>query len=340
LAQALKAIDLFSGCGGMTLGLRRAGFEVVVAVEVDPLAVETYRRNHPRTLVIQRDIRKVDAETFAHKALGRERLDLLAACPPCQGYSAVRTLKCGSSTSDKRNKLVFDVLRFVAALKPRSILFENVPGLLGDWRFAKLRRELKRRGYLVRYSIEDAACYGVPQRRKRLLLLATQRPLILTKIPGFRQKTVRDAIWPLPPVGKSGDALHDYKEKRSKRIVNIIKRIPKNGGSRRDLARGLQLRCHKRTQGFFDVYGRMAWDDVAPTITSGCINPSKGRFLHPEQNRAITLREAALLQSFPIDYKFSLTKGRFAVAEMIGNALPPALVEVHATILRKHLETC
>jgi DNA (cytosine-5)-methyltransferase 1 len=322
----------------MTLGLRRAGFEVVAAIEIDDLAAETYRLNHPNTFLLEEDIRRVDASAFARRVLGRrKRLDLLAACPPCQGYSEVRTLRHRLAAPDQRNKLVFDVLRFIDALKPRVLLFENVPGLARDWRFSRFKTDLRRRGYLIKYGVEDAADYGVPQRRQRLFLFATIRTVSDFRQTELTRATVKDAIAGLPIAGKSGDPLHDYSEMRSDRIVRLIKRIPKNGGSRRDLPESMQLECHKRTAGFYDIYGRMEWDDVAPTITAGCINPSKGRFLHPENNRAVTLREAALLQSFPVDYQFSLRKGRHAVAELIGNALPPLVVEKQAQGLRRLL---
>ena len=139
--------------------------------------------------------------------------------------------------------------------------------------------------------------------------------------------------------GKTGDVLHDLPEVRSPQVKELIKLIPKNGGSRKELPKKYWLPCHVRyPDGYRDVYGRMAWNDVAPTITGGCVNPSKGRFLHPAQNRAITLREAALLQTFPPGYKFSLEKGKDSVALMIGNALPPEFIRRHAVMIRKHLQ--
>lgn len=142
--------------------------------------------------------------------------------------------------------------------------------------------------------------------------------------------TVREAIGDLPQAGTSGDPLHDFPEKRSAAVMARITAIPKDGGSRADLGADAQLDCHKETDGFKDIYGRMSWSKPAPTITGGCVNPSKGRFLHPDEDRAITLREAALLQGFPPEYSFSLDRGKFAAAAMIGNALPPAFVEAHA----------
>ncbi|MDX3775796.1 DNA cytosine methyltransferase, partial [Chromatiaceae bacterium AAb-1] len=150
--------------------------------------------------------------------------------------------------------------------------------------------------------------------------------------------TVRDAIGFLPAVGESGDSLHDFtSSKRSARIQALIEAIPKNGGSRHSLPEELKLDCHKKTSGFNDVYGRMQWDDVAPTITSGCTNPSKGRFLHPDYDRAITLREAAILQGFPIDYKFNILHGKEAIGLMLGNALPPTFICAHSKRMAQEL---
>jgi DNA (cytosine-5)-methyltransferase 1 len=153
-----------------------------------------------------------------------------------------------------------------------------------------------------------------------------------------KRATVREAIGQLPPPGDTGDKLHDFPESRSDKVAALIAMIPKNGGSRQQLGKDHQLECHRKCDGFKDVYGRMAWNDVAPTITSGCVNPSKGRFLHPVQNRTITLREAALLQSFPRNYQFSLARGKFPAALMIGNAFPPLFVKSHAEQVRLHIQ--
>ncbi len=217
-------------------------------------------------------------------------------------------------------------------------MIENVPPLAGDHRMVALGDILTAWGYVCSMSVLDAADYGVPQRRRRMIFTASRDAPVPFARRSKRRRTVRDAIWGLPKPGQSGDELHDVEEKRSERVKKMIASIPKNGGSRAALEASLQLACHKRTNGFKDVYGRMAWDDVAPTITAGCTSPSKGRFLHPVEDRAITLREAALLQSFPPTYRFSLRRGKMAAAAQIGNAIPPELIRRQAVVIRKHLE--
>jgi len=325
-----RAIDLFCGCGGLTLGLKQAGFDVVGAVEIDDLAVETYKANHPEVEVFDEDIQGLTVARVKRKlSLKKGELDLLAGCPPCQGFSTMRTLNGGYEIYDERNDLINQFMKFVEGLAPKTVMMENVPGLADDERFRKFCSELRQLGYVVNHAILDAADYGVPQRRKRLILLAGKGKRIefAKKV---ERRTVADAISGMAPPGESGDSLHDLPERRTKKVKRLIKRIPKDGGSRKDLGKRYQLKCHKRCEGFKDVYGRMAWDKVAPTITSGCTNPSKGRFLHPEEDRAITLREAALLQTFSADYHFSLKKGKGKAAVMIGNALPAEFIRKQA----------
>jgi len=267
------------------------------------------------------------------------QLDLLAGCPPCQGFSAMRSLNGHQPVVDGRNDLVLQVERFVRGLRPKAVMLENVPALVRDRRLKGLVTSLKKMGYSVTMEVLDASRFGVPQRRRRMILVAGRHGPIQLAGEDSRRVTVRDAIGVLPASGQSGDPLHDLSEKRLPKIARLISRIPKDGGSRRDLGSSDQLDCHRRCDGFHDVYGRMAWADVAPTITSGCVNPSKGRFLHPEEDRAITLREAALLQGFPLDFKFDLRRGKYAVAEMIGNALPPEFIRRHAVEIRKSVVT-
>ncbi len=326
-----KAIDLFCGCGGLTLGLKQAGFEVIGAVDNDNLAVKTYKVNHPEVHVWERDIQGLTVGWVKRKLqLKKGELDLLAGCPPCQGFSTMRTLNGGYEISDERNDLIYEFLRFARELAPKAVMMENVPGLQKDKRFKKLCKELESEGYIVNQDVLDAADYGVPQRRRRLILLAGRNGKIEFAKKAKCKRSVFDAIGNLERAGNSGDKLHDLPERRTEKVKKLIRMIPKNGGSRNDLGKRRQLACHKKCDGFNDVYGRMAWDKVAPTITSGCTNPSKGRFLHPQENRAITLREAALLQTFPKRYYFGLDEGKGAGAVMIGNALPPEFIKRQA----------
>lgn len=329
--KTLCAVDLFSGCGGMTQGLKKAGFRVRLAVEVDPLAAETYRSNHSEVVLIERSIRDVPAAEVL-RALGIQAgaLDLLAGCPPCQGFSSLRTLNGGRRVRDDRNALIDDYLRFVRVLRPKAVMLENVPGLAAKQRFRRMVAELRRIGYKVNSAVLDASRYGVPQRRRRLILLAGRSRRLNFADTIRSRPTVRTTIASLPLPAESKDPLHGWCRRPSNAVERLIRAVPKDGGSRTDLPRHLWLDCHKKADGFFDVYGRMKWDDVAPTITGGCLNPSKGRFLHPEQDRAITPREAALLQGFPRTYRFSTRRGMYAIAQMIGNALPPEFVRCHA----------
>lgn len=313
---------------------------MLAAVEVDELAATTYEANHPGVMVKRADIRKLPADGLMRE-LGMEPgdLDLLAGCPPCQGYSRLRTRNGRRLRRHPGNELLDEFVRFVRVLKPKAVLMENVPGLRGHRRFQRLLSTLRQLGYAVEYRILNAADYGVPQSRRRLVLVAGRGGSISFATPAAARATVSEAIRWLPLPGGSGDDLHDVVESRSAKVRALIERIPRDGGSRAALGSSAQLACHRKVEGFSDIYGRMAWGRPAPTITGGCVNPSKGRFLHPEQDRAITLREAALLQSFPPDYQFSLDRGKFAAALMIGNALPPEFGRRQAVGVRRHLMT-
>lgn len=336
-----KAIDLFSGCGGLSLGLKLAGFSVVAALDSDPLASETYRQNHPRTRIIRDDILKVSAQKLM-KELGLKKgeLELLAGCPPCQGFSTLRN-KNGSRRirEPKNNNLLFEFLRFVRVFRPKTIMMENVPRLARNQRIWKFRGALKRLGYSRSHQVLNAVDFGVPQRRRRMVLIASRIGPIEWASKSSRVRNVKQTIGFLTHPTRARDPLQNHSAKRTKRVMAIIRQIPPNGGSRKDLPKGKQLECHKNFNGFHDIYGRMSWSEPAPTITGGCINPSKGRFLHPTQNRAITLREAALLQGFPRSYRFSLEQGIYPAAQMIGNAFPPLFAQRHAEEIYKTLRT-
>ncbi len=336
-SKSPTAIDLFCGCGGLTLGLKWAGFRVLGAVDIDPPAVKTYQANHSDVTLLETDIRKLDPQELLD-TLGLEKggIDLLAGGPPCQGFSRLRAKKRSILTNDHRNDLLFEFERFVEALRPRAVMMENVPELEKDKRFEAFLQKLKELGYLGSHRVLNAAEYGVPQRRRRLIYLAGLGMEIPFPEKSSKMKTVEEAIGGMPKAGQSGDPLHDMPENRTPRVLEIIRLIPKDGGSRRDLPGEYRLKCHKRCDAFKDVYGRMAWKDVAPTITGGCHEPSKGRHLHPEEDRTITMREAALLQGFPHWYEFPITS-KSAVALMIGNALPPPFIEALGRSIKRVL---
>ncbi|PIV33246.1 MAG: DNA (cytosine-5-)-methyltransferase [Lysobacterales bacterium CG02_land_8_20_14_3_00_62_12] len=337
--MSYTAVDLFSGCGGLSRGLKDAGFQVLAAVEIDGKARETYTLNHADVALVGTDIRKVSAAQLMRTCgLKRGQLDLMAGCPPCQGFSTLRAKSGRGAAPDARNDLIDEFARLAVALRPKMVMMENVPALARYEKFTALVERLECCGYQVVVQVLDVSCFGVPQRRKRLILSASRIgiPRLATSVPG--RVTVRDAIGKLTQAGDSGDSLHDCPTKyRSARVQAMIEAIPKDGGSRHSLPTSMKLRCHAETSGFNDVYGRMKWDDVSPTITSGCSNPSKGRFIHPHEDRPITLREAALLQGFPADYRFNISHGKEAIALMIGNALPPSFIAAHSRAMAEGL---
>ena len=240
---------------------------------------------------------------------------------------------------DDRNDLVLQFFKFVKELKPLTIMIENVPGILNYDIFQYVITELKYLGYNLDIEILDAKDFGVPQRRRRMVMIGSLVGNIHIKKLKLTKCTVRDAIGFLPSVEKSNDVVHKIISEHIPRIKEMIKLVPKDGGSRSDLPSEYILNCHKKANvGFDDVYGRLKWDDYSSTITGGCLNPSKGRFLHPSADRGISAREAALLQSFPIDYKFPLNISKAALALLIGNALPPKFCFYQSKNIKEHLD--
>jgi len=335
--MTFNSIDLFSGCGGLTEGMHQAGFSTKVAVEIEANAVKAFKLNHKKTVVIPKDIRDIDMAEVKN-ALNGEPLHLLAGCPPCQGFSTMRKLNRRKSVLDKRNSLITEYLRFVKELKPLTIMMENVPGLKDYYLFKDVVRELTKLGYNPKVEIVNVKDYGVPQSRKRLVMVGSLLGDISIAAATNEKVTVRKAIGKLKSVAKTKDPVHKIHAKHETRILEMIKLIPKNGGGRRDLPEEYILKCHKRDNiGFNDVYGRLRWDDYSTTITGGCLNPSKGRFLHPNYNRSITAREAALLQTFPMSYKFPKDISKNDIALLIGNALPPKFSLAQSKNIKKHL---
>jgi len=336
-SQMRKAIDLFSGCGGLTLGLRDAGFQVIASAEIRSEARETYALNHPETHIYH-DIRIMDgSQVLANFGLAKGELDLLAACPPCQGFSSIRT-RNQEISNDPRNELIFEVMRLVEELLPKCILIENVPRLLDDSRVETFKSTLAKLGYLFTGGVLDAQHFGVPQRRKRMILIGSRVGEIdlPSAIPSLK-KTVKDAIGDIPsPDSAHRRPLHRLRQKFTDKILERISYVKK---SRYELPEHLVLECHKKyPNGFRDVYGRISWDEVSPTITRFSHNPSKGRFLHPKEDRGLTAYEAMILQGFPRSYKVPLKFGIGKISSMIGEALPPPFALAQGRHIRRCLD--
>ena len=211
---------------------------------------------------------------------------------------------------------------------PDTILFENVPAIEQYPVFRRVRDKLTELGYQLAYGVFDFARYNVPQRRKRFVMIGSRIGKLSLGDGTDQIITVRQAIGNLVCPEKTTDSAHRIYAHNTPRITEMIRHVPHDGGSRADLPEKYILKCHKKEGiGFRDVYGRLKWDSVSSTITGGCLNPSKGRFLHPEQDRALTVREAALLQTFPPNYKFPSEITKTALGLMIGNAVPPAFAQ-------------
>ena len=269
MRKNLRALDLFCGAGGLTEGLRQAGFEVIGGIELDPLACATYRLNHPDVHLWQTDITRVSGAALMRElGLRRGQLELIAACPPCQGFSSLRTKNGGRKVRDRRNDLIYDILRLIKSMNPKAVMVENVPGLTRDRRYSHFVRTLETRGYFVTWKVLDAADFGVPQRRRRLVLLASRLHEPSFAKPARSYRTVRQCIGHLEAPARTRDSLHNYSVRQSKKVKALIKLVPRDGGSRRALGPHSQLKCHRGFEGFHDVYGRMKWDAPAPTITT------------------------------------------------------------------------
>jgi DNA (cytosine-5)-methyltransferase 1 len=337
-------IDVFAGCGGGTFGFKEAGYEVRAAVEIDAVACQSYRLNHSEVNLLEQDVRRLNAAQILEAAnLKAGETTVLLGCPPCQGFSTLSTV----GGEDSRNSLVWRFAALAVDIAPEFVVFENVPGLKngrGKLRWARAKGLLQRAGYHLVEDIVDAVSFGIPQFRRRLLLLAsrnddrslampeaTHASLRIAQSDGLIPwATVRDAIGSLPPIAPGqadNDQLHKA-TRHNKVALERLRHIPQDGGGRRSLPQHLVLNCHKRCSGHWDVYGRMWWDRPSPTLTSGCTNVTRGRFAHPDEDRAITLREAARLQTFPDSYQFAGSKGE--MANQIGNAVPPLLAMVIA----------
>lgn len=337
----IRAIDLFCGVGGLTFGLVQAGIEVVAGVDIDPACKYPYEANN-KAKFIERDVNELSALDVKRMILGAD-ISMIAGCAPCQPFSTYSR----SGRSKKRRddwQLVETFGKLVKEVQPDLVTMENVPQLLDHPVFNKFLENLD--GYSVEWSVVQATRVGIPQTRKRLVLIASKLGadgLALAQ-DNDRVKTVREAIGGLRPIkaGESDpkDRLH-VASRLSKTNLERI-RHSKQGGTWRDWPEELQAACHRKSTGvtYPSVYGRMSWDDASPTITTQCFGYGNGRFGHPEQDRAISLREAAILQTFPPKYKFVAPHEtvRFSVlGRLIGNAVPVRLGEVVGQTIVAHV---
>ena len=336
----LSAIDAFCGAGGLTLGLQRSGFDVLTGFDLDPVCIRTLRHNphyigHP---VHQADVRSMLGGQLLRTAdIKRGELDLLAGGPPCQGFSIQRTT---GNDEDARNLLVHDYGDLILEVLPRFFIIENVPGIggaRGREVLALFMSRMKSEGYAIHQTVLDAQHFGVPQRRRRFLIVGEFIPensaayFQWPKPKLGSPVSVRHAISDLPSPPTDGSEHPDYPNHRADRLSPLNRQrmaALQPGEGRVNLPDELLADCHRISAdvvGHRNVYGRMEWDDVAPTITARFDSFTRGKFGHPTEIRTISLREGARLQTFPDDYVF--TGNKVEVARQIGNAVPILLAE-------------
>lgn len=336
----IEAIDLFCGVGGLSYGLACQGVRVVGGFDIDPACEYPYTANHAGAKFVETDVGALKGEQL-NALWSPGAIRLLAGCAPCQPFSTY----ANTATVDKTKwRLLKEFARLVDECAPDLVTMENVPRLNGTAPFKAFLSALKRGKYSVAYGVLNAADYGAPQQRKRLVLVASRLGPVAMPLPTHKGSdqwvTVRQAVGHLPKLSDgekcNKDPLHvaaSLSPLNRKRV-----RASKPGGTWRDWPQELVAECHKRESGRHSggVYGRMEWDRPAPTMTTLCNGYGNGRFGHPQQHRGITLREAAIFQSFPSDYRFVQEGGGMSVktmARLIGNAVPPKLGEAVARSL-------
>jgi DNA (cytosine-5)-methyltransferase 1 len=343
----IKVVDLFCGIGGLTHGLQQVGLNVVSGFDSDESCKFAYEANN-NSKFFHKDICFLSSEEVNNHFVDA-KIKVLVGCAPCQPFSSYNYKQ--NVLEEDKWKLLYEFTRLIQDVKPDIVSMENVPQLLNFQKvpvFQDFVRSLESLGYYISYKLVFAPDYGIAQKRKRLILLASRFDEIEIIPPTHTKKnylTVMDAIGELPPLEHGESDSVDFIHKASKLSELNIQRLKasKPGGSwKYDWSDDLLLKCHRIDSGktYGSVYGRMKWDDQAPTITTFCTGIGNGRFGHPEQNRAISLREAAILQSFPIDYKFAANKKTLkhsTIARQIGNAVPPALGRVIGMSIVKHL---
>jgi DNA (cytosine-5)-methyltransferase 1 len=340
----IKAVDLFCGAGGLTHGLEKAGIDVVTGVDLDPHCKYPFEANNTAKFLLK-SVDDVSADEIASCFKGAD-ISVLAGCAPCQPFSTYSQGR--DSGNDGRWYLLQHFSRLVESLLPDIVTMENVPGLCKQDVFEGFVTDLRECGYQVSYKVVSCAEYGVAQKRQRLVLLASRLGEI-TLIKPLRKpakyETVRDALSGLPELQAGQvDEFDPMHQSCSLSPLNLERiRASKPGGTWRDWDEHLVADCHKKKSGksYSGVYGRMTWDEIGPTVTTQFYGFGNGRFGHPEQDRALSLREGAILQSFPRSYKF-VRKGepifRSSIGRLIGNAVPVKLGQAIGKSIMRHVE--
>lgn len=344
--MSYAAVDLFCGVGGLTKGLEQAGINVVAGIDFEPSCQYAYETNNNAKFV-QRDITTITLEELV--ALYPEHLDIhiLAGCAPCQPFSKYTQRYRKTGYKDEKWRLLYSFGALAKGIRPEVIAMENVPELAKTSVFNDFINELEKCGYHISFTIVYCPDYGVPQSRRRLVLLASALGEIglipATHTPG-NYVTVKDAIGDLPPLIAGSTDPSDLMHSATALSEQNLKRIRQSvqGGTWRDWDKELQLKCHKKKSGktYPSVYGRMSWNAPSPTITTQFYGYGNGRFGHPEQDRALSLREGATLQSFPKDYKFISSTdilNKHKLGLQIGNAVPVRLGEVIGMSIIEHI---
>lgn len=340
--KKVYAIDLFCGAGGLTKGLAQAGIDVKLGIDIDPACKYPYTANND-SVFLEKSVEDLEPYEL-ESAFQEDGIRLLAGCAPCQTFS---TYNQKAAQGDKRWWLLRQFSRLVLEVQPELVTMENVPGLANQDVFREFLADLRRGHYLFDHWIVNCANYGIPQHRHRLVLLASRLGSIQLLTPenfGAPPCSVREAISNLPQI-QAGEVHQDDPMHQSSTLSPInLRRIrsSKPGGTWRDWEDDLVSDCHRKSTGktYPSVYGRMSWDEAAPTITTQFFGFGNGRFGHPEQDRAISLREGAILQSFPRDYAFAPKDQpllKKTVGRLIGNAVPVKLGETIGKSILHHI---
>lgn len=343
----INAIDLFCGIGGLTNGVQRAGINVIAGFDIAKECQYAYEANNNAKFVY-RDIKQLKEGEISNLYPNDTDIKVLMGCAPCQPFSAYSHRYKNSESRLQKMDLLDYFGKQVEELKPDIVSMENVPQLINEQVFKNFVNLLRNNAYKTDVHVIYAPEYGVPQKRKRLLLLASRLGDIELIGPKYRDKnypTVRDAIGNLPRIRAGEISKTDFLH-RSRKLsdLNLLRiRSSKPGGTWREWDENLLPNCYKKKSGktYGSVYGRLEWDKPSSTITTQFVGYGNGRFGHPEQDRALSLREGAILQTFSADYKFvekssdvNVTK----IAMQIGNAVPPKLGEAIGESIVKHIE--